>query len=202
MLWYHFRHRILPVVAFLTVHHLIFAVLFVKKSGLLTDTLQNRNYGFHFFRQRIFHFRRNLIIGSAVYNSVCNQFLQRRCQNCICNISHFFSQLAVAQNLFWNQNADDSGIPFTSKNPQPVFQRTADVFFQFSLIHYLNLPVFYPFFHRSRNAACFYVQSRLFVSSYITTPCADQFIIQIQLQYQYNSPARQFQYARHVLSSS
>ena len=51
---------------------------------------------------------------------------------------HLPAQFAVPQGAQRRQHTDDAGIPLSAEELHAVFQRTADVFFQFSLIHDSN----------------------------------------------------------------
>ena len=104
-------------------------VFLIKCTGPFADALQNGNNRDTFFREGILHTGRYLIVGLSCNDVVGNQPFQRGCQHRIGDIAHFLSDLAVAQHFLGCQNADDPGIPFAAENFQPVFQRTADVFF-------------------------------------------------------------------------
>ena len=123
------------IITFLALGHLVFCRFFVVDSGPLTDALQNGDDRFSFFSKGIFHSWRNLVILLPFYNPVPDQFFQGGGQNGICNVAHFSANHTVSEKFFICQNTDDTGFPFSSEDIQAVFQRTADVLFQLSLIH-------------------------------------------------------------------
>ena len=123
------------MVALPTLDHRRLPRVLVKDTCPLADALQNRHHGPALFRQRIFHPGRDFIVGSPLHNAVGNESFQCGGQHRIGDVPHLPAQFAVPQGAQRRQHTDDAGIPLSAEELHAVFQRTADVFFQLSLIH-------------------------------------------------------------------
>ena len=100
----------------------------------MADALQNRDNRASFFRQGVFHPGRDLVIGPALDHIVCQELLQRRRQDSVCDIAHLLAQRAVAQCPLPRQDAEDTGFPLAAEQRHTIFQRAADILFQLWLI--------------------------------------------------------------------
>lgn len=117
----------------------ILVLFLMEGSGPAADALQNRNNGLPLLRKRVFDTGRNLIIRSALYYAVCNQLLESGGQDCIRDVDHLPSELAVTDDLLGCQYTDDAGLPLSSEDLKPILKWAAYILFKLSLIHLLPL---------------------------------------------------------------
>ena len=124
-----------PVVALLALDHGGGALGFVEGSGPLADALQNGDDGTAFFGKGVFYARGNFVVGFAQDDAVGDERFQRGGENGVGDVAHLRAQLAVTQRAQRGEHADDAGVPLAAEELHAVFQGTANVLFQFALIH-------------------------------------------------------------------
>lgn len=72
-----------PVVAFLALDHGRVACVFIEDACPLADALQDRDDRLPLLRQRVFHPRRDLVVGLALDQAVGDEELEGRSQDCV-----------------------------------------------------------------------------------------------------------------------